>query len=302
MVVTSSDSRESSVWIVIPVHNRVATTRMCLEHLAQLEAPSWARVLVVDDGSTDDTPRMLRQEHPWAQVLIGSGNWWWAGAIHEGMRHAILNGAKVICWLNDDTLPEPGALEAVVKRSQDTRGMCGGVSRPGGPGGASYGGGRMIHRWPQPIQPSASAKWGAVEWLHGNLVAIHCDVWRRIGLPHTAGTIHNFADIEYSFTAFRHGIPVELHATATATAEVNLCASYRSWRDPRLALTTVWTGFWNPKVWWYLPGLAAFKTRLFGWRGVLDCMLLVAKSVILPMYKLLIWIRAFRFHKFKTKK
>lgn len=301
MIVTGSDSRESSVWIVIPVHNRVATTRRCLERLAKLEAPSWAQILVVDDGSTDDTPRMLREEHPWAQVLIGPGNWWWAGAIHAGMRLAIAKGARVICWLNDDTLPDTGALEALVKRSQDTRGMCGGVSRPGGPGGASYGGGRMVQRWPQPIQPSASAKWGAVEWLHGNLVAIHGDVWRRIGLPQTSGTIHNFADIEYSFTAFQYGIPVELHATATATAEVNLCASYRSWRDPRLALTTVWAGFLSPKVWWYLPGLAAFKTRLFGWRGALDCVLLVAKAASLPIYKSAVRLPALSSLRFKTK-
>ncbi len=283
--VADLDSRKTSVWIIIPAHNRSAITRRCLGRLAQLEVHSWAHVLVVDDGSTDDTPRMLREEHAWAQVLVGPGDWWWAGAIHAGMSLAITKGADIICWMNDDTLPDAGALETLVKRSLDTRGMCGGFSRPASPGGAAYGGGRMVRRWPRAIQPSSPAYSAMVEWLHGNLVAIHCDVWRRIGLPRKSGTIHNFADIEYSFTAFQHGICVELEASATATAELNFSASYQSWRDPGLSFTTVWAGFWNPKMWWYLPGLGAFKFRLFGWRGMLDCIVVISKAASLPFYK-----------------
>lgn len=267
------------------MHNRAEITRRCLERLAQLGVPSWAHVLVVDDGSTDDTPRMLCEVCAWAQVLTGPGDWWWTGAIHAGMSLAIAKGAGVICWLNDDTLPDASALETIVNRVLSTRGMCGGFSRPAGRGGASYGGGIMVRRWPRAIEPKPPVHSEMVEWLHGNLVAIHSDVWQRIGLPSKSGTIHNFADIEYSFTAFQHGMWVELQAAATATAEVNLSASYQSWREPSLSFITVWKGFGNPKVWWYLPGLSAFKIRLFGWRGMLDCLLVLLKAASLPFYK-----------------
>jgi GT2 family glycosyltransferase len=286
--VSVSEAIESNVWIVIPVHNRAAITRRCLDRLVRLGIPAWAQVLVVDDGSTDDSPRMLREEHRWARVLTGQGDWWWAGAIHAGMRHAISRGAGIVCWLNDDTLPDAGALEALVDHVRRSRGICGGVAHPAGPGGLTYGGGKMIRRWPRATQaPSNDHVW-RVEWLHGNMVAMHETVWRRIGLPQTSGTIHNFADVEYSFTAFRHGMPVDLLGCASATAEVNLSHGYRSWRDPGLSWTSVCVGFWNPKVWWYFPGLVAFKTRLFGCRGLMDCVVVVSKALLLPFYKVLI--------------
>jgi GT2 family glycosyltransferase len=230
---------------------------------------------------------MLREDFPHVHVLQGDGRWWWTGAIHEGMRHAILNGADVICWLNDDTLPEPGALEMLVARVRESHGICGGVSRPVEEGATVYGGGVMRQRWPRALTLPETPARLPVEWLNGNMVAIHQWVWRKIGLPRTRGTIHNFADMEYTCEACRAGIPVELDTAARATARANFSDSYRSWRDDSLSWPAVWKGFTNPKVWWYLPGLLAFKTRLFGWRGLLDCFQVLGKAAALPFYKCL---------------
>ncbi len=273
-----------SLWILIPVHNRAATTRTCLQRLHNLGIPAWAEVLVANDGSTDGTAAMLDAEFPRVRVTHGDGGWWWAGAIRAAMEEAARQGAEAICWLNDDTLPAPGALEKLFALAVQTQGICGGLSRTDSAGGMTYSGGTMRHRWPAQL-PSSHA--GAVEWLHGNLVVIHSSVWQKLGLPCTRGTIHNFADIEYTYQAHRQGIPVCLVPEATAMASANCSASYHSWRDDSLSWLEVWRGFFNPKVWWYFPGLAAFKTRSFGLPGAWDCAVVLGKAALLPMYKIL---------------
>lgn len=275
-------------WILIPVHNRAATTRRCLQRLGELKVPAWATVLVSNDGSTDDTAEMIGREFPWARVIDGDGEWWWAGAIRAGMQEAARHGAGAVCWLNDDTLPDPGALERLFTLADQRQGICGGFSRTDDPaGGMAYSGGIMRHRWPMQTPPLAAGQVKPVEWLHGNMVVVPAGVWQRLGLPDTCGTIHNFADIEYTYAAHRQRIPVLLDFGATAAATANFSASYRSWRDDSLSWQVVWRGFADPKVWWYLPGLVAFKLRSFGAAGGWDCAVVLGKAVLLPLYKIL---------------
>lgn len=293
MLARSSTSDEC--WVILPVHNRAATTQRCLKHLHELGVPTWAQVLVMDDGSSDGTAALVQKEFPWARVLHGPGNWWWAGAIRAGMAEAAHHGAEFICWLNDDTLPDANALETLLKLARETAGLCGGVSRTEDDAGMSYGGGFMRQRWPQSIPAPQSAVPQPpvpLEWLHGNMVMLHRQVWQRLGLPKTLGTIHNYADIEYTYAAFQLGIPVLLVPAATALANSNTTASYRSWRDDSLSWQDVWRGFYDPKVWWYLPGLLAFKMRTFGVLGCYDCFFVVTKALLLPLFKALRrWIK-----------
>lgn len=277
------------LWILIPVHNRAVTTCACLRHLQDLGVPAWAEVLVADDGSTDGTAQIIQAQFPWARVIHGDGRWWWAGAIRAAMQEAAQHGAAAVCWLNDDTLPDPGALEMLFTLATQTQGVCGGLSRTTDcpTDGMTYSGGTMRRRWPAQMPPPQEPTPVPVEWLHGNMVALPARVWQQLGLPSTRGTIHNFADIEYTYTAHRQGIPVLLIPAAKAVASANFSASYRSWRDDSLSWPEVWRGFSDPKVWWYLPGLAAFKIRSFGSMGMWDCAVVLGKAALLPVYKIL---------------
>ncbi|WP_176441819.1 glycosyltransferase family 2 protein [Granulicella rosea] len=49
-----------SLTVVIPTFNRVSALRTCLEHLERQSCTGF-EVIVVDDGSTDDTPRFLAE-------------------------------------------------------------------------------------------------------------------------------------------------------------------------------------------------------------------------------------------------
>ncbi len=287
MVIASAQvSLPNDTWIVIPVHNRRATTARCLAHLGASGIRSLARVLVVEDGSSDGTRAMLRCEFPWVQVLEGDGQLWWSGAIRLGMATAIKSGATCIVWLNDDTLPQPGSLERLIHLSAAQSGICGGVSRTSD-AAFTYSGGMMRRRWPQhlTVVPNPPSGVLPVEWLHGNMVAIPAVVWQRIGLPESRWMKQNFADIEFTLRAHRAGIPVLLVPAAEGTADRNDSASYWSWADPRLSWRDVLRGFGSPKVWWYAPGLVYFKLTTSGTRGGLDCLWVFAKALLLGVYQ-----------------
>ncbi|MBB5030459.1 glycosyltransferase family 2 protein [Prosthecobacter vanneervenii] len=275
-----------NVWIVIPVHNRRTTTARCLKHLSELGVLLWAHVLVVDDGSSDGTRNMLEQDFPWVRVVAGNGQLWWSGAIRLGMETAIQSGAVCIVWLNDDTLPQSGALERLVNLSAERAGICGGIARTHAES-FFYSGGVMRRRWPERLKsvPGIDADPLPQEWLHGNMVAIPAAVWSRIGLNESCWMKHTFADIEYTLRAHRAGLPVLLVPAAQAAAEYNDSASYWSWADPRLSWRDVLAGFRSPKVWWYLPGLVYFKLVTAGVAGAFDCVWLCVKALLLGIYK-----------------
>lgn len=276
------------VWLLIPVHNRRAITRRCLAHLDELGIRAWANVLVIDDGSSDGTPEMLRQDFPWVHTIIGDGSLWWAGAIRFGMEKALSAGAKCVCWLNDDTLPELGSLERLVHLALENKAVCGGVCRT--PDGAFvYSGGIIKHRWPRhPVSaPESVEPPRRVEWLHGNMVAVPATVCARIRLPEGRWIKHNFADVDFTLRAHQAGIPVFLVPAALGVADRNDSPNYWSWADARLSWPAILRGFGSPKVWWYAPGLIRFKISHFGFLGAVDCGWLFCKAIVIVIFKCL---------------
>lgn len=277
MNVPVTDQAFGAVWIVIPVHNRRAVTERCLHHLENLGISNWAQVLIVDDGSTDGTSELITDQFPWAKIVHGDGYLWWTGAIRLGMASAIREGADTICWLNDDCLPDPGALEKLVHLARCRRCICGGVCRTGSNPAIAYGGGFMKGTWPAPLRRLPADPLCEVDWLHGNMVAIPSHIWQRVGLPEDRWMRHTLADIAYTFKAHELGIPVLLVTEATAQSEVNQGPSYQSWASRELGSLDIIRGLWSLRVWWYAPGLTFFLWDLFGIRGLVRLAQLTGK-------------------------
>jgi len=91
--------------IIIPVLNRWAQTRTCLQRLLSGSDTAF-RVIVVDHGSTDGTQEGLQREFPGVLRLAGDTGMWWTAATNLGIREALQRGATDLMLLNNDCYVE----------------------------------------------------------------------------------------------------------------------------------------------------------------------------------------------------
>lgn len=104
-------SKNKSVYriaIVIPIHNGLSFTKVCLNNLTKsiglLDSnDSHFDIVISDDGSTDGTQAWINQNYPDTIVLNGDGNLWWSGGINLCARYAInkLKSDYILFWNND---------------------------------------------------------------------------------------------------------------------------------------------------------------------------------------------------------
>ncbi len=101
------------IWAVVVTRDRLALLRQCLAALRDQTRPP-DRVLVVDNASTDGTAAWLAEQDG-VEVLRLAENAGGAGGFHAGLRRAHAEGAKWAWLMDDDTIPRPGALEALLR-------------------------------------------------------------------------------------------------------------------------------------------------------------------------------------------
>ncbi len=98
--------------VVIPTYNRAEVIRVCLASLAAQTFPQDRfEVLVVDDGSTDETPEVVRtfESHVPVRALRLESNLGRAAARNRGIQQA---RGDVVVFVDSDVFPVPGFLEA----------------------------------------------------------------------------------------------------------------------------------------------------------------------------------------------
>ena len=91
----------SFIYIIIPVHNRMEFTRQCLNSLTQQTYRKF-KIIVVDDGSSDETRVMIQKEFSEVDLLHGDGNLWWTGATNFGVKHVLKNATHARLCTNDE--------------------------------------------------------------------------------------------------------------------------------------------------------------------------------------------------------
>jgi len=84
----------------------------CLESLAQANLDR-ATVLVVDNGSRDDSLARIRGRFPSQRILVLAENQGYAGGNNAGIRAALDAGAGGVLLLNNDTRVAPDFLQSL---------------------------------------------------------------------------------------------------------------------------------------------------------------------------------------------
>jgi len=72
------------------------------------------KIIVVDNGSTDGSIKLIRENHPQAQVIANAKNLGAAEGYNVGIRYALDINTEYILLLNNDTVLEPEAIERMI--------------------------------------------------------------------------------------------------------------------------------------------------------------------------------------------
>jgi hypothetical protein len=136
----------------------------CLEALRQCDYPS-LRLVVVDNGSTNDSVARIRAARPDILLLESGKNLGFAGGNNIGIRYAVARGVDYLWLLNNDTVPAPDALSALVEKALTNK-------RIGATGSICYYADR-----PETIQVWAGARANLCIGYVRNTTEPHKDSW-----------------------------------------------------------------------------------------------------------------------------
>jgi GT2 family glycosyltransferase len=187
--------------IVVPIHNGIALTTRCLQSLQRVEYVD-RKTIVVDAGSTDDSPTIIRKEFPDVIVIPVADSLWWSGSTNAGVRHAIRLGADSVLLLNNDTIVNPDFLTVLTQTAQVNPGavIASVVFFDDRPNIIRFAGGKL--HWLRGGGEDALYRRNATElpshayetdWIGGMGVLVPIEVFRTIGFfdeeafPHYAG-------------------------------------------------------------------------------------------------------------------
>jgi glycosyltransferase involved in cell wall biosynthesis len=108
-----ADTATPKLSVIIPTYNRLPSLQRTLAALyAQTLPHDRFEVIVIDDGSPDDTPSIAQREHPIAFRYERQANQGAAVARDRGVQ---LASGDVLVFLDDDIALTPGSLEAFAR-------------------------------------------------------------------------------------------------------------------------------------------------------------------------------------------
>lgn len=107
---------KNSVYCVIPNWNGKALLKACLDSL--LGQSLQPIIIVVDNGSTDESVAFIRKSYPDVQLIEFNKNYGFAGGVNAGIKAALQAGATYIAAFNNDAVADKNWLAGLVKTAK----------------------------------------------------------------------------------------------------------------------------------------------------------------------------------------
>src|ERR1041384_5653741 len=101
--------------IIVHPNGSYDHTYRCLETLRSMSYSN-KEIIVVDNGSKDDSSARLKHEFPSVFWIRSESNVGFAGGNNIGIEYTIKNNCRHILLLNNDTLVTPSFIEPLIER------------------------------------------------------------------------------------------------------------------------------------------------------------------------------------------
>ncbi len=190
--------------VVLGFRNFERTTRPCLESLLPWFADPEIEVLVVDNGSPDDSGAQTAAwcaQHPQVQCLLSDSNRGYAGGMNWGAAQA---SGQWLLLVNNDTVFPAGTLDAlkqVIREAPADVAMLGPVTNAAGNGQRLWKPGASFDDWLQ------TGAWLNQHPTHQLMPAYRCDfftiairrdAWAQLGGLDLAFGLGYYEDFDFS--------------------------------------------------------------------------------------------------------
>ena len=208
-----------TIHVLVPVHNRAEFTDQFLTSVQEQECTEPVGVLVVDDGSSDQTPAVARSHG--ADVLTGDGAWWWAGSVQRGLHRlsSVMSVQDFVYLANNDTVLAPGHFQALVDAAHEHPGsLVGSVSNEIWPDGTvnPVSGGFFIDPTTLTVENASPDVRENLDALAGRGVLIPASAARVMKMSPRRMPQH-FADLAATWRLRVQGHPLRITEAAVST-------------------------------------------------------------------------------------
>ena len=115
------------IFVVTSVHNSLSHTKKFLESFSHQTYKSY-QIILVDDGSTDNTALFIKKTYPKVKILSGNGSLWWTGGINLAISESMKStkAGDFILTINNDCVVDSTYLEKIASTSSAHQRSIGG--------------------------------------------------------------------------------------------------------------------------------------------------------------------------------
>lgn len=212
---------------LLTCHNRKSKTHDCLMSLAKVERKCQIDVYLTDDGSTDGTADMIKNEFPEVHLIYGDGNLYWSRGMYSSWKEALKGDYDFYLWMNDDIILYVYFLEELFECYKIVGGhaIVSGLIEDINKTEIIYGGcdenKQIIKSGNRP---------NIITFMNGNVVLIPKSVVDSIGIIDPVFH-HDLGDVDYGLSAAEKGIKVVSTRIPIGAGYKNNYCRVRKWNS-----------------------------------------------------------------------
>jgi GT2 family glycosyltransferase len=246
-------NKELFVSVVIPNWNGQSLLQKNLPHVLSAKAfkkNHILEVIIVDDGSTDESVKLLKKEFGTKIRLIKhTKNRGFASSVNNGVR---MSKGRLVCLLNSDVVPSKDFLVAAVPHFIEKSVFAVGLHEKGaGPAVGFFRNGFIEHKG-----GTESTKEQFSFWANGGSAVFRRSQWMELkGLDEELLAPFYWEDVDLGYRAWKHGYKivwepksVVVHEHESTINKTNFQVTFMNRVKERNQLLVIWKNITSDKL------------------------------------------------------